>query len=426
MLLTKFTPIISRAAVLHGKRALCSQPHIQSRRSLWEEERLPFYKPQQFYPVHIGETLNTRYQVVGKLGYGSYSTVWLCRDKSIDLARHSENKYVAIKVLTNNLSQRALSGELGIYEHLSRLNSSHIGSAYVRGLYDTFSIPGPDGTHQCLVHPPMHLSLNELRMLSRARRLSEPLLKQTLFCILQGLDFLHREAGVVHTDIKTSNIMLSIDDESMLTDFQKAEQQNHSPRKVIDESRTIYTSRNLRLPKDMLWGQPVLCDLGQAQIGQSHRGIIQPESFRAPEVLFDMDWGSGVDIWSLGVMTFVQRARRRRRLLPSHHVAEMVAYLGLPPLSFVRRSQETRHVFAGDGEFSLLGGGRADEYMIGKWLGAGGVTIPATSLHEVEENLTGENQQLFLEFIRSMLQWTPEKRKTAQELLDDPWLNSDP
>lgn len=45
-----------------------------------EEETLPFYEPEQFYPVRIGETFLSRYKVVGKLGYGAYSTVWLCRD----------------------------------------------------------------------------------------------------------------------------------------------------------------------------------------------------------------------------------------------------------------------------------------------------------------------------------------------------------
>ncbi|PWY83125.1 hypothetical protein BO94DRAFT_119081 [Aspergillus sclerotioniger CBS 115572] len=55
---------------------MCSQaPNVQSK--LWEEERLPFYRPEQFYPVHIGELLNSKYRVVGKLGYSSYSTVWL-------------------------------------------------------------------------------------------------------------------------------------------------------------------------------------------------------------------------------------------------------------------------------------------------------------------------------------------------------------
>ncbi len=30
---------------------------------------------------------------------------------------------------------------------------------------------------------------------------------------------------------------------------------------------------------------------------------------------------------------------------------------------------------------------------------------------------------MFLEFVRGMLTWRPEARKTAAELLKDPWLN---
>ena len=45
-----------------------------------EEETLDWYRPSQFYSVRIGEVFNARYQTVGKLGYGAYSTVWLCRD----------------------------------------------------------------------------------------------------------------------------------------------------------------------------------------------------------------------------------------------------------------------------------------------------------------------------------------------------------
>ena len=45
-----------------------------------EEETLPFYNPDRYYPVHIGEVFKSRYQVITKLGYGVNSTVWLCRD----------------------------------------------------------------------------------------------------------------------------------------------------------------------------------------------------------------------------------------------------------------------------------------------------------------------------------------------------------
>lgn len=45
-----------------------------------EEETLPDYLAERYYPVHIGEVFNSQYQVLTKLGFGSSSTVWLCRD----------------------------------------------------------------------------------------------------------------------------------------------------------------------------------------------------------------------------------------------------------------------------------------------------------------------------------------------------------
>jgi serine/threonine-protein kinase SRPK3 len=45
-----------------------------------EEENVPSYVPEDYYPVQIGEVFRSRYQVVTKLGFGVNSTVWLCRD----------------------------------------------------------------------------------------------------------------------------------------------------------------------------------------------------------------------------------------------------------------------------------------------------------------------------------------------------------
>lgn len=96
--------------------------------------------------------------------------------------------------------------------------------------------------------------------------------------------------------------MLSIEDETILTEFEKNEQENPGPQKIVDNNYTIYTSRKLSLPSNDLWGQPVLCDLGEARIGNSHRGNIQPDIYKAPEVLFDMRWSFSADIWNVGVM----------------------------------------------------------------------------------------------------------------------------
>lgn len=45
-----------------------------------EEENVPSYNPEDFYPAYVGEVFNSRYQIVVKLGFGVNSTVWLCRD----------------------------------------------------------------------------------------------------------------------------------------------------------------------------------------------------------------------------------------------------------------------------------------------------------------------------------------------------------
>ena len=45
-----------------------------------EEETLPTYQPEKYYPTQIGEVLDNRYQVLAKLGYGVTSTVWFGRD----------------------------------------------------------------------------------------------------------------------------------------------------------------------------------------------------------------------------------------------------------------------------------------------------------------------------------------------------------
>ena len=45
-----------------------------------EEQLQPHWEKGVYCPVDIGEVFESRYQVVGKLGFGVTSTVWLARD----------------------------------------------------------------------------------------------------------------------------------------------------------------------------------------------------------------------------------------------------------------------------------------------------------------------------------------------------------
>lgn len=61
--------------------------------------------------------------------------------------------------------------------------------------------------------------------------------------------------------------------------------------------------------------------------------------------------------------------------------------------------------------------------LIGQWIAD--VPIPlGYSLETAEHVLSGRNKAMFLNFVRGMLAWRPEDRKTARELLEDPWLNT--
>lgn len=47
---------------------------------LLEEQTLSWFHPDKWCPIRIGEVIRSRFQVLVKLGFGSVSTVWLCRD----------------------------------------------------------------------------------------------------------------------------------------------------------------------------------------------------------------------------------------------------------------------------------------------------------------------------------------------------------
>jgi serine/threonine-protein kinase SRPK3 len=104
----------------------------------------------------------------------------------------------------------------------------------------------------------------------------------------------------MHLDLKLPNIMLRIEDQSVLTDYENGDP---AQTKVIDKDRTIYASHPLREPHGHAYGPPVLSDFGEARIGPSHSPAhIQPEVYRAPEILMEMDWNHKVDIWNAGCM----------------------------------------------------------------------------------------------------------------------------
>lgn len=81
---------------------------------------------------------------------------------------------------------------------------------------------------------------------------------------------------------------MTIEDESVFIQCAEDEMTEPCPRKRVGD-RYIYRTR--KLPRPRKWGSPVLTDLGEARAGpQVYRHIVQPELYRAPEILLRMDW----------------------------------------------------------------------------------------------------------------------------------------
>ena len=175
-----------------------------------EEENWDWYEPGLFYPVHIGEVFRSQYQVLGKLGYGSRSTAWLCRDlrwehrhqaRTTLTADTRGHKYVTLKVCEQD--SPTVRRELAAYNHLGTITTSNPGALLVRQLLDSFKATGPAGEHQCLVHEPLGMSMETLRQLSPGRKLPENLLKVFLAHLLRALNFLHTDAEMIHAGNKS-------------------------------------------------------------------------------------------------------------------------------------------------------------------------------------------------------------------------------
>lgn len=173
---------------------------------LIEEQTLPRYSPQHYYPVRLGETFHDRYRVIAKLGYGASSTVWLARDiqkyvllkfgcqrfASIDLEsrwRWQSTRYVALKILTNRIVEKtAANAELETSRCIAATNSKSEGLRYLRTVLTSFKVIGPDATHTGLVYAPMRDSLSVFRRRFPGHQIPTYFLKPLLTLLLTGLD----------------------------------------------------------------------------------------------------------------------------------------------------------------------------------------------------------------------------------------------
>lgn len=184
-----------------------------------EEEDAEDYCKGGYHPVSVGETFKDgRYIVTRKLGWGHFSTVWLSRDT--ETGRH-----VALKVVRSaaHYTETAVD-EIKLLNKIVQANPNHPGKKHVVSLLDSFEHKGPNGTHVCMVFEVLGENLLGLIKRWNHRGIPMALVKQITKQVLLGLDYLHRECGIIHTDLKPENVLIEIGDvEQIVKTFVKGE-----------------------------------------------------------------------------------------------------------------------------------------------------------------------------------------------------------
>jgi serine/threonine-protein kinase SRPK3 len=144
-----------------------------------DEESTKDYRPGGYHPVQLHEMFLNRYIVVQKLGWGHFSTVWLCKDTKY-------NTYVAMKVQKSapNYTEAAYD-EIDI---LLKVSNSYKDSLWLEScvnyfdkdeaekirseptrehcfvvqLLNSFMHQGPNGKHVCMVFEILGVNLLEI------------------------------------------------------------------------------------------------------------------------------------------------------------------------------------------------------------------------------------------------------------------------
>ena len=120
-----------------------------------------------------------------------------------------KSRFFTIKILTTDHSESSNPSELAVSQILSRADPRHEGFRYVRTVLDSFQIPGPSGSHLCLVYAPMRETMSTLQRRLQHQRIPVYLLKPLISLLLTGVEYMHDKCQLIHTGILKAHRILS-------------------------------------------------------------------------------------------------------------------------------------------------------------------------------------------------------------------------
>ncbi|XP_017044021.1 dual specificity tyrosine-phosphorylation-regulated kinase 2 [Drosophila ficusphila] len=302
------------------------------------------------YKIIEHDHIAFRYEILEVIGKGSFGQVIRALD-------HKTNTHVAIKIIRNKkrfLNQAVV--ELNILDELREKDAD--GSHNVIHMLDYTYFR----KHLCITFELMSLNLYELIKKNNYNGFSMSLIRRFCNSIVKCLRLLYKE-NIIHCDLKPENILLK--------------QRGSSSIKVIDFGSSCYVDRKIYT-------------------------YIQSRFYRSPEVILGLQYGTAIDMWSLGCI--LAELYTGFPLFPGENEVEQLAcimeVLGLPPkvlISVARR----RRLF-----FDSRDAPRCITNTKGRKRTPGSKSL-AQILHCQD--------RYFIDFLQRCLEWDPAERMTPDE-----------
>ncbi|XP_064422370.1 SRSF protein kinase 3 isoform X2 [Latimeria chalumnae] len=281
--------------------SLCLEKALMLELEEREEQEDPAeYCPGGYHPVNVGDIFNGRYQVHCKLGWGYFSTVWLCQDRQ-------KKRFVAVKVSKSGYGfTQTAQDELSLLRCVRGGNRKDLHDQRIVQLFDDFKLIGKNGIHVCMVFELLGHHLRHWMHRCKHQGLPIPCAKRILQQVLQGLHHLHTKCKIIHADVKPENVLLCLSKEDigqLASNTAVWTPTASQTAKTEDLQQFDASTLNPLDPTNAGKIAVKIADLGSACWVYKHFSEeIQTRQYRALEVLLGAGYGTPADIWSTACM----------------------------------------------------------------------------------------------------------------------------
>ncbi|RDL35257.1 uncharacterized protein BP5553_07188 [Venustampulla echinocandica] len=328
--------------------------------------------------------------------------------------------YVALKIVQANTT------EARILKYRAQCPRDHPGSNHVMKLRDHFVIKTTNGSYDGLALELVGLNVFTALENSPYGKLSRDRARRASVQAAMGLTYMH-QWKVGHGDLHSGNVCFAALDMNNLSEAQimshlgppYLQAVRRRDGKAILPSVPSYTVKPSSFTQAR--GGIKIIDLGQAFFfDRKPERIITPVKVKAPELLLStnsLSWDYRVDLWALGCLVYVilfyeffVGKPAFNTLTPKALLLEMTRMVRDPPHRWQSQFNSEEFLNPDGTPREIYEGPRPlEETLKADYDFLGG-------------DMTPEELKLLAALLRELLVLEPEERKSASEIVDNPWL----